>query len=190
MTASIRSFIAFELPENVLAALQDLQKGLKNYRFEVKWIRPASIHLTLKFLGDIEDIQIDGIEKAMAAAVSGYAPLSLASRGVGVFPGIKHARVIWAGIGGQTDLLAELQQRLDGGLVAAGFKSEQRAFKGHLTLGRFKRRAPAHAVMQALQEFDNFQTTAFLASHLVLFRSELKPAGAVYTKLKSVPLPD
>lgn len=184
----IRSFIAFELPAEILSALEKLQKDLGAYGFPVRWVRPTSIHLTLKFLGDIEADRIERIAGAMSEAGAGYAPLLLAAKGIGVFPGIKHPRVIWSGLTGQADLLAAVQHKLDGGLAEIGFTKEKRPFNGHLTLGRFKAGVDSNQLMQALQEFEKFETATFAADALILFRSQLKPGGAVYSKLKRISL--
>ena len=186
MSQKIRAFIAFELPADVLSALKEIQQHLDNYRFRVKWLRPENIHLTLKFLGETESDRINVITDSIFEAASGYDPLVLAAKGLGVFPGIKRPRVIWSGLVGQIELLRDLQQKLDDRLAEAGFSREKRPFRGHLTLGRFKGRVSLGEISQALQEFNHFETTAFSASHLVLFQSELRPEGAVYTKLKSV----
>jgi 2'-5' RNA ligase len=186
MSQKIRAFIAFELPADVLSALKEIQQQLNNFRFRVKWLRPENIHLTLKFLGEIESDRIDVIADSIFDAASGYDPLSLAAKGVGVFPGMKRPRVIWAGLVGQIELLRDLQQKLDDRLAEAGLARERRPFRGHLTLGRFKGHVSLGEIRQALEEFNHFETAAFSASHLVLFQSELRPEGAVYTKLKSI----
>jgi 2'-5' RNA ligase len=188
MSETIRSFIAFELPDDVLSSLEKLQNDLGSYGFPVRWVRPAGIHLTLKFLGDIKAAQIERIAGAIFEAGARHAPLSLAAKGIGVFPGIKRPRVIWSGLAGQLNLLGDLQQKLEGGLAEIGFTKEKRSFNGHLTLGRFKARVDSNQLMQALHEFEKFETATFAANPLILYRSELKPSGAVYSKLKTVSL--
>jgi 2'-5' RNA ligase len=184
----IRAFIAFKMPDDVLSSLSRVQEGLKSYGFKAKWVRPQSIHLTLKFLGNIHSDHVQPIAEVMRDAAEGYAPLSLCARGIGVFPNMKRPRVIWVGLAGQVNLLGDLQQKLDDGLSEIGFKKEDRSFKGHLTLGRFKTRINSNDMKCALKEFAEFETEAFAGDQLILFKSVLTPTGAVYSKLKTVPL--
>jgi 2'-5' RNA ligase len=142
----------------------------------------------LKFLGDIDSGTIDEIAGAMVSAAEGCAPISLAARGIGVFPNIKRPRVLWAGLTGEVNLLIELQRKLDDWLSDIGFAKERRSFKGHLTLGRFKARVNSTELMRALKEFEDFATQSFMARELILFKSELRPSGAVYSKLAGISL--
>jgi 2'-5' RNA ligase len=188
MSETIRSFIAIELPDDVLSAVGRVQGHLKSYGFRTKWVRPANIHITLKFLGDIDSGTIDEIAGAMVSAAEGCASISLAARGIGVFPNIKRPRVLWAGLTGEVNLLIELQRKLDDWLSDIGFAKERRSFKGHLTLGRFKGRVNSTELMRALREFEDFETQSFMARELILFKSELRPSGAVYSKLERISL--
>ncbi len=188
MSATLRSFIAFELPEDVLSALRRVQQGLKNHDFAVKWVRPEGIHLTLKFLGDIEPAQIDEIVGRMTAAARGFGCVSLSAKGIGVFPHLRRPRVLWVGLAGEVQRLSDLQRGIDVGLAEVGFKKEKRSFKGHLTLGRFKARVDSRQVAHALEAFADFETQPFSADRIILFRSELKPTGAIYSILKHIPL--
>ncbi|UCE53404.1 MAG: RNA 2',3'-cyclic phosphodiesterase [Desulfobacterales bacterium] len=188
MSETIRAFIAFEIPDDVLSSLSRVQEGLKSYKFQAKWVRPQSIHLTLKFLGTIQSTHIRQIARVMHDAAEGYAPITLSVRGIGVFPNIRRPRVIWVGLAGQVNLLGELQQKLDVGLSEIGFQKEERSFKGHLTLGRFKTRINSADIIRALEEFAEFETQPFAGDQLILFKSELRPTGAVYSKLEHVSL--
>ena len=98
MSQSIRAFIAIELPESVKALLDQVQQELKSLRLKARWVRAANIHLTLKFLGDIDAGDIDKIGREMAGTAAASAPLALKIVGIGFFPGIKRPRVVWIGI--------------------------------------------------------------------------------------------
>ena len=100
MSKNIRSFITIELPAEVRSVLDNVQQGLKALGLKAKWVRPASIHLTLKFLGNIDPAAIDDIGRAMVEAAGGCDTFTLTVGGIGFFPGIKRARVVWAGLGG------------------------------------------------------------------------------------------
>jgi 2'-5' RNA ligase len=188
MSESIRSFIAVELPDDVLSAVSRVQGQLKSYGFRTKWVRPANIHVTLKFLGDIDSGTIDAIASAMVSAADGCVPISLRAKGIGVFPNTKRPRVLWAGLTGEVNLLIDLQRKLDDRLSDIGFAKERRSFKGHLTLGRFKARVNSSEITRALTEFEDFETQSFMARELILFKSELRPSGAVYSKLEGISL--
>jgi 2'-5' RNA ligase len=183
MADTIRSFIAIELPENMIDAIQKVQERMRPYGLNVRWVRPQNVHLTLKFLGDINEAEAEKVGRAIFESADGVAPLALAAKGVGTFPSIKRPRVIWIGVAGQLNELIGLQKRLDGKLEAIGFPAEKRAFKGHLTLGRAKGNIGPKQLLEAMTELAGFETEPFVADKVALFKSELKPSGAVYTKL-------
>ncbi|QTA86433.1 RNA 2',3'-cyclic phosphodiesterase [Desulfonema magnum] len=185
MPDTIRTFIAIELPSDITAHISDVQKRLKTFGFKMRWVRPENIHLTLKFLGDINKADIEKVGNAMTHAVKECTPLSLAAKGIGVFPGIKRARVIWTGLKGDIHPLIELQKNLEGNLEGIGFPKEKRPFKGHLTLARAKGNMDPQKLLDAINEIGNSESETFFADKVILFKSELKPTGAVYTKLMS-----
>jgi 2'-5' RNA ligase len=182
----IRTFIAIDLPPAVISLLAKVQEELKAAGLQVKWVRPKNIHLTLKFIGNISPSSIDKIYGAMTDAVDDIAGINLVAREVGVFPGIKRPRIIWVGLGGQIQLVFAIQRALEDNLEALGIKKEIRPFKGHLTLGRFKQTVHPDTIRRLMQEYANLSSEEFTVSRIVLFRSELKPTGAVYTPLQQV----
>jgi 2'-5' RNA ligase len=183
MSETIRTFIAVELPEKIISSISRVQEDIRSYGFKVRWVRPKNIHLTLKFLGNVKKADIDKVGEAIFKSVKGYSPITLKAKGIGTFPGIKRPRVIWVGISGQLDLIIGLHKALDEKLEAIGFPRENRSFKGHLTLGRIKAKIDPRRFGDALNEFVGFESESFVADRIVLFKSELKPSGAVYTKL-------
>lgn len=186
MSNTIRAFIAIDMPDDVAAALNGLQQELKVMRLNVRWVRPENIHLTLKFLGDIKPADIERIEVAMADAVHGRPPFMLTLSGIGFFPGVNRPRVIWVGLGGQTRHLIDLQTHLADRLAAIGFPREKRSYQAHLTLGRIRQAKRSDRFSPVLQQFSDWGDREFSADRIGLFRSDLKPSGAVYTKLKQV----
>jgi 2'-5' RNA ligase len=183
MPQTIRSFIAIELPEAVGSLLGKVQQDLKALRLKAGWVRPQNIHLTLKFLGNINTDDIGKIGGAMKAAAEEFEPFTLTVGGIGFFPGIKRPRVIWVGVGGQTQDLFALQRSLEDRLAAADFPKEKRSFKGHLTLGRFRDGPDPAAIRRVIQEYTDFGKEEFQTRRIVLFKSDLKPSGAVYSQL-------
>jgi 2'-5' RNA ligase len=188
MQQSIRTFIAFELPPAVISLLQEVQQELKRLKLRARWVRPENIHLTIKFLGDISPGDIDKIGAAMADAVVEFAPLSLAVKGIGVFPGIRRPRVIWVGLGGDIHSLLAIQSRLEEKLTAVGFPREKRSFKAHLTLGRIKQAANPAIIRQVINEYANLSSDDLIFKQIILYKSDLKPSGAVYSQLKQARL--
>lgn len=187
MKDTLRTFIAISLPEPVIRLAGDVQDRLRHAGLRLKWVRPASIHLTLQFLGDVARRQVPEIELALARAVAGRAPFSLCARHIGVFPGMTRPRVLWLGLDGQIDQLSKIQQRLGTQLNNIGFPPEKRPFKGHLTLGRIKTRIDQRLLQAALSAV-SAESQPFTVETICLFKSELKRTGAVYTRLAEYPL--
>jgi 2'-5' RNA ligase len=188
MSQGIRSFIAIELPGEIRSLLAETQQGLKSIRLKARWVRPENIHLTLKFLGNINPLDIEKIGGAMNSAVREFEPFTLKVGGIGFFPGAKRPRVVWVGLGGDTRTLIDLQRHLEDCLAEVGFPKEKRAFKAHLTLGRLRDAVPPEITGKAIRRFSEPGERQFAADRIILFKSELKPAGAEYSKLKEAGL--
>jgi 2'-5' RNA ligase len=186
MSETFRAFIAIDLPESIQSFLSEAQEALKLYGFRVKWVRPQNIHLTLKFLGNTAATDTDKIVAAMTPAARDCPVVSLAAKGIGVFPDARRPRVIWAGLSGQLEILANLQQTLDAHLADLGFSKETRAFKSHLTLGRVKGKIDSARMKTAIDKLKEFESESFEINQVILFKSELRPSGAVYTKVAQV----
>jgi len=183
MPDTTRSFIAIELPEKIISSISKIQEDLRAYGFKIRWVRPENIHLTLKFLGNIDQADTEKVGEAITESVKGFVPFSLAAKGMGAFPSLRRPRVIWIGVSGDHEQLAGLQKRLDKKLAAIGFPEEKRLFRGHLTLGRVKQSIDPDRFAEAMKMVGGFASDTFLADEIVLFKSELKPTGAVYSKL-------
>jgi 2'-5' RNA ligase len=183
----IRSFIAFELPQEAKEVLARIQEQMKRAGSGIGWVKPGGIHLTLNFLGNIQEGQIDELAEAMRRSAAGFGPVKLGFSEAGAFPGPKNPRVIWVGLKGETDRLAAIKKRLDELLQPLGFEPEQRTFKPHLTLGRVKKKINP-ALLSALISETKIDEKPFVVSHLVLYKSQLFPDGAEYTPLATVEL--
>ncbi len=180
---AIRAFIAVELPKNVCAWLHGIQEQLKPYRFKATWTRPENIHLTLKFLGDIGREKIGPCIRVIEQAAQGCRPFALRPQAVGFFPGVRQPRVMWMGVLGQTQALAELQRRIDNGLAALEFPREKKPFTGHLTLCRIKGGGNPELFIDIMKKFQNMSTDAFMVDSVNLYQSTLMPSGPIYSKL-------
>ncbi|MCF8095749.1 MAG: RNA 2',3'-cyclic phosphodiesterase [Desulfobacteraceae bacterium] len=180
-----RAFIAVALPENVTAALGRLQGQLKEFGIKMKYTDPQNIHLTLKFLGDIRAEDVETVSEQLDRVAAGFSPLGLFAKGMGVFPGIRRARVMWTGVAGQTEILGRLNQEVEEAMADLGFEQEKKRFSGHLTLGRFKGGSDPGMVADAIGKFGEFASDSFTADSLHLFESTLTPDGPIYEILSS-----
>jgi len=187
----IRAFIAIELPDAVSDALSLVQGRLRVERHPyVKWVDPGAIHLTLKFLGNIDVEKVSPITEAIARAAQGVSPFHLELGGLGAFPNLRRPNVIWVAVKGDVERLASLQREIDHFLVPFGFSPESRPFTAHLTLGRLRERASA-AERQRIGESlitAKPEEVPFQVGEISLMRSTLTPSGAIYSRLSSVPL--
>ena len=187
----IRSFIAIELPDELKLALNQLQSRLKSGQYPVKWVDPYSIHLTLKFLGNVDAGKIDKIAEAMRMSAQGVSPFRLEVGGLGVFPGLRRVQVAWVGLGGDIDRLTQLQQRLESALAPLGFAPESRAFKPHLTLARVRERASPEersGFGQLIADTAFEVGYDFNVEDISLMKSQLTREGAIYSRLSSANL--
>jgi 2'-5' RNA ligase len=182
----LRSFIAIELPDTVKAALLSLQQELKTCGAGVRWVKPEGVHLTLKFLGDIEEKLVDGIVETLKGTCRKFQKFNCEVRGVGVFPGIKVPRVLWAGIEDH-DKLKLIQQEIDTGMSSLGFEREGRKFTPHLTLGRFRTSEGKMALLNKMQVYKELNLGIIDVNHISLMKSDLGPAGAKYTRIAEIP---
>jgi len=184
-----RVFIGVELPEPVKQELEDLQERLcAACACPAAWVAPASMHLTLCFLGDIDPAKVESIQQVMELACHQFVPFSLILEGTGVFPDAARPHIVWAGLKGDMERLTRLQKELWQGLAARGFKPESRPFNPHLTLARLREGAsPSQTagLVTALKGMDFGRRQPFQVSQIHLIRSRLTPAGALYSTLAS-----
>jgi len=188
----IRSFVAIELPDEVKSAIARLQNQLKSGgQFPIKWVDPYSIHLTLKFLGNIDRDMVEEITRAMDEAVRGVSPFHLEIKGLGVFPNLRRVQVAWVGVSGDLDQLGELHKRIESNLSPLGFAPESRPFTPHLTLARLRDRASLNERQSfgQLVVGTRFESVfSFGVDAINLMRSQLTSEGPVYTQIGSAKL--
>jgi 2'-5' RNA ligase len=178
----IRAFIALELSEEARAELLRIEEVLEKAEANVKWVKPESIHLTLKFLGYIQEEKVSSIEKRLGKIASEASPFDIALENIGVFPGWKNARVIWIGLGEGAESVKTLADRVEEAMAEEGFEKEKRSFKSHLTIGRVK--SPKNKEKLEKEALSvNVKPASSHISRIVLFKSTLTPKGAIYTPL-------
>jgi len=183
----MRAFIAIELDRPIKEALIGLIRELRATRADVRWAAPSGMHLTLKFLGPIDEGQVLRVKDVMVRTTGRYKAFPLKLEGTGAFPGEQNPRVLWVGIVAAAELTA-LQADLDTALEAEGFQRERRDFRPHLTLGRVKGpdRLPLAVTELAKHRGETFGS--MVATRISLFESLLHPEGAEYRTVFEAPL--
>jgi len=184
----IRSFLAIEIPGIILKKIEEVQEDLKSSRADVRWVNPEKVHLTLKFFGSVDESRIESIVKSAEGPMRNTSPFSLKVRGVGAFPHLKNPRVIWVGLVDGNEVLAVFQKQLEEELEKIGFEKEERAFHPHLTLGRMKSSKGRAELVERMERYKEEEFGDFKAERVVLFKSELKPTGPIYTPLRELRL--
>lgn len=191
----MRCFIAIEIPDEVKSTLTMLQEELKKCGADVRWIAPDNIHLTLKFIGSVEEKEISKVMEIMEHICKRYSPFNLELKGMGIFPNTKFPRVLWIGVEDNTTLKG-LWEDIEKNMAKIGFERENRGFTAHLTLGRFrtsegKANLFPKGKVNLLEIVKLHKGNSFgiiEVRSVSLMRSELRPEGARYTKLAEVSL--
>jgi 2'-5' RNA ligase len=178
----LRTFVAIELPDEVLTALAEAQQELKRGNADIRWVRPEGIHLTLKFLGEVNEDRLDEIIEKLGSVCRGHHSFELSLRGAGVFPNPRSPRVLWIGTS-ENHQLQELRDDIERAMEEAGFTPQGGKFVPHLTLGRFRSLRGKKAVMDLLKSMSDRQFGVVAVSLVSLMKSELGPDGARYSRL-------
>lgn len=184
----MRIFIAINLPEDIASSIDAARADLKNRLppDAIRWIHVDNIHLTLKFIGEVNQDAITNYDAALKKAAQAAQPFPIHIRGFGCFPSIKRPRVLWIGVHEPTGELEQLQARIEDNLEQLGVARENRPFKAHLTVGRIKHNISGSklaALQQGLREADLGHVGTFEPLNVSLYRSVLRPTGAVHTRL-------
>jgi RNA 2',3'-cyclic 3'-phosphodiesterase len=192
-SGTVRAFIAIELERDVLKALDRVQSELKRRvrGDSVRWTSSSGIHLTLKFLGNVPADQVPAIVSGIERACVPFESFPLSFADLGCFPNLQRPRVVWVGLESASDVLMALQHAVEIEIAPLGYPPEERGFTPHLTLGRAQRTASTEdlrTVGRLIGERQVGQIASMQVNAVSLMRSELRPAGAVYTCLHEVPL--
>ena len=181
---AIRSFLAFELPPEILKEITRISGDVKKSGLEAGWVKPGNIHLTVIFLGDVDEKDIAGIVSCVDNVVGNFKPFDISLGGMGMFGDMRRPRVLWMGLDGEIKRLAAMRDRLQKPLEPFGIKQEDRPFRPHLTLGRFRRPVKDKSLLKrTIDQYKNISGPGGKLDELILFKSQLKPGGSIYTKL-------
>ena len=185
----IRVFLAVELSFNIQEKLFALQEQLKGTLPPINWVRPESIHLTLKFLGYVEPSFVSPLFSALESIGEKHDPFSVDVQGLGVFPQVKHPRIFWVGLTGNTQALQDLVFEIEAALEPLGFPPEEKSYHPHLTLARIKREnAKVGSALIHTRALESDQPLGTLnVDGFTLFQSDLDSSGARHTSLWTVP---
>lgn len=182
----IRSFLAFDLPPQIRQVLGDAFEKVRKTSLDARWVRPEGIHLTVVFMGDVREEDLSPMGEFIGAVCSRYGPFTVALKGMGCFPNSRNPRVLWLGVEGTLERMSRFRDEVQRGLIPFGVQEEKRDFRPHLTLGRFKKPLKKSGDLEKLlSENRGLTSPACSLNELVLFKSDLRPGGAVYTKMRS-----
>ncbi|MGD0077097.1 MAG: RNA 2',3'-cyclic phosphodiesterase [Sedimentisphaerales bacterium] len=187
----MRVFIAIDIDDKIRKAIADVQKQLNAKvdirKGDVKWVEPDNIHLTLKFLGEIDDSKLSEVKEITEQVAAAHNKFNLDIESVGSFGG-RSAKVVWVGAGKGTDELLALQKDLDEQLTLADFPSEDREFSAHLTICRVRNPKAGFKLAEAVGQFAKLKLGSIDADAVCVYQSQLTPDGPIYTQLASFKL--
>lgn len=179
---SIRAFIAISLTKEIQDKILKIQEQLRRSNADVKWVEPENIHLTLKFLGNVEEKKIEKIKGILEKISEEYEKFSMELLKIGAFPKLSNPRVIWIGIEKGKEKLQKTFSDLEEGLNKVGFKKEEREFSAHITIGRVKSPLNRSKLLEEIKR-TNFERMNLLVTKISLFKSTLTPKGPIYESL-------
>ncbi len=185
MNDKIRSFIAIDIGR--VPELLKFVKALREIDSDLKFVKLDSLHITLKFLGDIDEELVPEIESFMRKAVEGHEPFEMDLKGTGVFPNYERISVVWAGLE-NTEILSNIAEKLDDGLTMMGFRQERRKFSPHITIARVGNTLDTIGLPETVKRFESSEFTTLKVEKIILKKSELTPKGPVYSDVVTVEL--
>ena len=181
----MRLFIAIELSDDIKKGLSQVQSHLKYSGADVKWVETGNIHLTLKFLGEVDEEKAKRIRTALDTIGGATRPFNISVKEIGAFPRIEYPRVVWAGLDKGAEESKLLAKMIDEKMSELGFQKEERPFRAHMTIGRVKSPKNKDALKEKVLTLDPamLDLKEQLISSVILFRSTLTPKGSIYTKI-------
>jgi len=184
---AVRTFVALELSEDARTGILGLVEEMRRRGVRASWARSGTLHLTLKFLGDVEEDELPGVVDAVERASGQVSTFTFETRSLGAFPSPRRPRVLWVGVDAPDELFA-LARAVEDELAELGFPREQRRFHPHITLGRV-RDPEAESVLSLYEELSAPRERTVVGEVRVM-RSTLQPGGALHELVEAIPLSD
>lgn len=184
---AFRSFIAIDTAPEVKAAIIEVEEKLRATDAEVRWESIEKFHITLKFLGNVDEAKLHSIENQLEEALDPFPAFTMTYQNVGCFPNQHHPRVVWIGAENEDGTLIRIQETIEGVSESFGFQREERQFHPHITIGRVKGARNLKALVSELGN-TTFAPHSSLIKEILMMKSDLKPTGSVYTVLCRFPL--
>lgn len=175
----MRAFIAMDITDEVRRRLPRVQQELGAAPAKVKWVPPGNLHVTMKFLGDVDEETVERVKAAMAEAAADDGPIEFDVHGIGAFPPRGRPRVVWAGVSRGGEAIGRLHDRLERALRPLGVKRDRR-FSPHITIGRVKSSRGARELSELIESRPEQTYGTCPGAELVLYKSTLTPQGAEY----------
>jgi len=182
----MRIFIAVELPDSVREKLAELQEKLKVTEDKVRWVKPSLIHLTMKFLGEVKEKELEKAIQITGNIATRFSVFKIKIGKIGMFPS-SSPRVIWAGVNEGKDILEALAEELERGLSKEGFARERKKWTPHLTLGRVKILKEREKLKNLILSYEEAEGGEARVRELSVIQSYLTREGPIYTVLKRIP---
>lgn len=187
----MRAFIAIELPQEIKDFLSSIQEQLKSTAADIKWVAPQNIHLTLKFLGEVDDKKLEKIMDILKYISKDKNAFYIRLSSVGAFPKTNFPRVIWIGLDKGDEETKQIAKALEEEIAKIGIPKEARPFSSHITIGRVRSGLNRDKLVKQLMDLADSpgkKTLEFKVTTLSLFKSTLTPKGPIYENLKEVHL--
>ena len=185
MGDKIRAFVAVEIGR--VPELLKFVKALREIDSDLKFVKLNNLHITLKFLGDVDEELVPEIADYMRKAAEGVEPFEMNLKGTGVFPNYRKISVVWAGLDGAGPLI-KMANKLDDGLTMMGFRKERRQFSPHITIARVGNTLDTIGLPETVKKFENTEFTTLRVDKIILKKSELTPSGPIYSDVVIVEL--
>ncbi len=187
--SKFRAFIAIDLKdEDIVRKIRTIQERLKASGADLKLVEPENLHLTLKFLGNVEESRVPEIVEAMEKAADVVQPFEMRLKGMGVFPNPRYVRVVWVGVEEGTEETKAMASVLEDELVKRGFRRETKPFTPHVTVARVRSGRNKAELISAVRELMNVDLGTVEVDRIRLKKSDLRPEGPVYTTVEEVEL--
>jgi 2'-5' RNA ligase len=184
----MRLFISIEIPDAIKNNIEKLIKELGTHLTPIKWVDKKNLHLTIKFLGEVDGSRIEELKGLTKESIGEMGKLSISIKGIGVFPDSMHPRMIWVGLGNGLAKVREVSQKVEKLLSSKGFREEENEFTPHLAIGRIKSEINIISLKRFMDENKDMDLGSFDAENLSIVKSTLKPTGPVYEIIGQVKL--